>query len=450
MKIQLPENKTIEAQLLGCMLNSLEAYETCIAESTDDIFYHSDHKQIFVALKACSTGGMHDVAHWFEINKIKFDLSYLASIACCYEIGMPWEDYLASLLDYGKRRKTIYILNDAYACLEKENFNVVHDKLTSSLLKIASNSPTSIYDAKDLVSDIRDGRSVAQEAAWRRDQKLAGKLTYEGLSSGYRMFDTTLGGLQNGCLYLVGARTSMGKTTFMLNLVNNILMKHAVGIFSLEMPARILLEKLYCIKSEVQYASYASGYLNESEVETIESLEKYFKQVNLLIDDESGLTINKLASKAKRMKQKNDIKVLFIDYLTLIKSTGNHQSKHLAVDEISKGLQALSKELGIPIVCLAQLNREAARRDGNRPALIDFRESGSIEEDADACILLHRPEYYKTNEKPGIVECIIAKNRIMGSIRSIDFHCNADRSERYFEHGETTRAPEKPKPRFSA
>ena len=139
----------------------------------------------------------------------------------------------------------------------------------------------------------------------------------------------------------------------------------------------------------------------------------------------------KLCARAKRLKTNHKIDILFIDYLTLVKGNQHFTNKHLMVDDVSKGLQALAKSLNIPIVCLAQLNRSAA--ESGRPTLSHFRESGSIEEDADACLLLHRPEYYQPTEKPGLVEVIVAKNRIMGTIKTIHFSCDAKVSDKYHE-----------------
>jgi replicative DNA helicase len=140
-----------------------------------------------------------------------------------------------------------------------------------------------------------------------------------------------------------------------------------------------------------------------------------------------------LTARAKRMKKSHDIEILFIDYLTLIKSDSRHATKHMQVDEVSKGLQSLAKALKIPVVCLAQLNRASTGKDGDVPTLTSFRESGSIEEDADGCLLIHRPDYYNPTAKPGYVELIIAKNRIMGTLKKIDYSCNFSVSDRYFE-----------------
>ena len=126
---------------------------------------------------------------------------------------------------------------------------------------------------------------------------------------------------------------------------------------------------------------------------------------------------------ARKMAVVNDIQVLFIDYLTLIRPSQKHTSNHMAVNEVSKALQRLAKQINIPVVCLAQLNRASTSRAGSRPTLTDFRESGSIEEDADTCILLHRPDYYCKSDKPGIIEVHIAKNRIMGELKTIEFKC---------------------------
>ncbi len=227
----------------------------------------------------------------------------------------------------------------------------------------------------------------------------------------------------------------MGKTTFILNLMKNMSLyqkKTKIGFFSLEMPATTIFTKLLCLFCDIKFSKFEDGLCTSEEKDRVINQIQKMKDLPLYLDDPSGIKLSQLRSRAKRMLYNFGIEILFIDYLTLIRSDEKFNNKHLEVDAISKGLQTLAKELNIPIVVLAQLNRASVKKEKPFPSLADFRESGSIEEDADGCILLHRPEYYDPNNQPGIIKVYVAKNRLRGKVCIHDFHCNSH-SEVYHE-----------------
>ncbi len=284
---------------------------------------------------------------------------------------------------------------------------------------------------RDINKNFKKDRSFSEHIVWLQDCYKKNLPTFEGIPSRYPLLDDTLGYFQNSCLYYIGARTSMGKTTFMLNIIRNMMPYHNIGVFSLEMPSRTIFDKLMCIQSNVKYSKYTKGDITQAQFERLFLDCEDANDYNVFLEDPDSITISNLVLRAKNMKLNHKIDILFIDYLTRITSDTKYPTKHLQVDEISKKLQSLAKSLNIPIICLAQLNRASATN--TKPSLADFRESGSIEEDCDAAILLHRPEYYTPGEKPGEVQVIIAKNRVMGTIKKIAFHCDSNLSERYNE-----------------
>lgn len=440
MKINIPMDYKLEEYILSAVMNTINAADEVNSLLTEDDFYNPMNKIIFQAFRECYDRGLGVTppAMLYAATKQKnndFDPSYIQLLANEYWTGMPWSKFIADLKNVTSLRKTLFVGQQLIeeCSKEKAEIDVVISEHQNKLLQAQGMGIQKTLTIKDVIKNVRDGRTLSEEAVWRKDRFRKGLPTYEGMSTGYPLLDDTLGCLQKSAIYYVGARTSMGKTTFMLNLIRNMLHKYKIGIFSLEMPARIITEKLCCMHCDIRYSDYVKGNLSEEQVQRFLSLEPFFSNIPVYIEDEDALNINKLTARAKRLKQNFGIEVLFIDYLTRIQSATKYSTKHLQVDEVSKGLQSLAKTLEIPIICLAQLNRQVTSRESNKPSLSDFRESGSIEEDADACILLHRPEYYIPNDRPGVIEVIVAKNRIMGELKTIQYSCNRQASERYYE-----------------
>lgn len=440
MKINIPMDYKLEGYILSAVMNTINAADEVNSQLTEDDFYNPMNKIVFQAFRACYDRGLGVTppSMLYAATKQKnsdFDPSYIQSVANEYWSGMPWSKFIADLKNITCLRRALFAGQELIAESSKDGAQIdeVISEHQTKLLQAQGVSAQKSRSLKDIITNVKDGRSLYEEAMWRKDRHSKGLPTYEGLSTGYPLLDDTLGCLQKSAIYYVGARTSMGKTTFMLNLIQNMMDKYKIGIFSLEMPGRIITEKLCCIKSDIRYSEYVKGNISQEQCERLLSLEPFLSNVPVYIEDEDALNINKLTARAKRLKQNHGIEILFVDYLTRVQSATKYPSKHLQVDEVSKGLQSLAKTLDIPIVCLAQLNRQVTNREKNRPSLSDFRESGSIEEDADGCILLHRPEYYDPNDKPGVIEVIVAKNRIMGELKTIQFSCNRHASERYHE-----------------
>lgn len=184
---------------------------------------------------------------------------------------------------------------------------------------------------------------------------------YDGVTSGYDILDKTFGFFRKAALYYIGARTSMGKTTFMLNLIANQMAKRIpIGVFSLEMPSEQIVPKIMCIFSEVNYRMYEDVELYEEKIARLCETRKMFKDQPLYISAPSSITINQLCVEAQRMVDHHGVKIIYIDYLTRIRSSGKFTSKHLEIDAISKALQSLARQLDVPIICLAQLNRASS------------------------------------------------------------------------------------------
>jgi replicative DNA helicase len=244
-----------------------------------------------------------------------------------------------------------------------------------------------------------------------------------GVPTGFADFDRMTDGLHGAEMFIVAARPSMGKTAFAMNIAEHIALeqKKAVAVFSLEMSADQLVQRLLCSRARVNLGKIREGFLNDRDFPALQAAASKLSTAQIFIDDTSGLSILELRAKARRLKSQHDIAAIFIDYLQLLRSTSRRaqDNRQLEIAEISSGLKALAKELNIPVVVLAQLNRNPEQRSGEskgRPRLSDLRESGSIEQDADIVGLLVREEYYAENdderkESEGKATLIIAKQR---------------------------------------
>jgi replicative DNA helicase len=323
------------------------------------------------------------------------------------------------------------------------------------MIYAALNSGDYGLDATGEIIDLAEKSvfDIAQESQTADPQELAALLQKElerlekadgksllGLATGFHDLDEKLLGLQKGDLLILAARPSMGKTALALNLAEQIARggrtpespqrgaHAAVGVFSLEMSKASLVQRLLSAFSGVSGQRLRTGELTATERATIKTCAEGLEDTPLFIDDTPGLTILQLRTRARRMVTQHAVQCIVIDYLQLLTAPGSaRESRQAEVSAISRGIKALAKELEVPVLCLAQLNRASEQREGNRPRMSDLRESGSIEQDADVVLLLHREDYYHRGEpawnpehpefneenrdKIGTAELIIAKQR---------------------------------------
>lgn len=284
---------------------------------------------------------------------------------------------------------------------------------------------TQIFEiAKDRYREkAADMRDQVMEAIHSIEALYANRGQAAEFSTGFSKFDEMTQGLHRGEMVVIAARPSMGKTAFAMNIAEHIAVdrKKPVAVFSLEMPTQQLVQRLLCSRAKVNLKKVRDGFLNERDFPALMSAAGKLAESKMFIDDTPGLSILELRAKARRLKSQHDIEGIFIDYLQLLRSTSRRaqDNRQLEIAEISSGLKALAKELNIPIVVLAQLNRNPEQRSGDskgRPRLSDLRESGSIEQDADLVGLLVREEYYADSDDEkqaaeGKATLIIAKQR---------------------------------------
>jgi replicative DNA helicase len=242
-----------------------------------------------------------------------------------------------------------------------------------------------------------------------------------GVPTGFDELDEMLSGLQSGEMIVLAARPSMGKTALSLNILENAAAAgKPVVMFSLEMGKQQLVQRLLCAKAGIDGQKLRRNRLTRDDFARLQAACGDLQHAPIYIDDTPGLTLLQMRSKARRLHEQHGVKMVVIDYLQLMSSGSRAESRQVEVSEISRGVKAMARELEVPVVCLSQLNRASEGREGHRPRMSDLRESGSIEQDADVVLMLHREEYYHLGdpnwaeanpEKRNIAEVIVAKQR---------------------------------------
>jgi len=236
-----------------------------------------------------------------------------------------------------------------------------------------------------------------------------------GLRTHYADLDKKLNGLAPGALYVIAGRPSMGKTSFALNILDHCCVRDGVPavLFTLEVTKEQIAESLLCSNARVDAQRLMRGELSNDEYAKVPEAAARLVKAPLFIDDSPGLTIGRLRAKARRLKAHHDIGLIVVDYLQLLNLGENAESRQIEIARMSAALKQLARELSVPVITLSQLNRSVEQRQDKRPLMGDLRESGSIEQDADAVLLLYREEYYNKEklEARGKAEVILAKNR---------------------------------------
>lgn len=426
-----PNSKESEMMVLGCMLTSANSLNIG-ADGLDDFdFYYTEHKIIFQVLKDAYTKDRPADVHLVceELKRIdKLDAvggaAYIATLAQYAGTSAYLEQYVEIVKSKSILRQMIQAAQivEKKALEEPQDVHGTLDDAQALFFKIsqAANPETGI-----LISDVLSGAKAQKNLPYlkllqERQEQFHARGTHEppitGIPSRFTDLDRIINGLNNSHLIILAARPAMGKTAFALNVAENVCFKQKlpVGIFSLEMTAEQLLHRIICSQAEVESEKIQTGSLSGLEFQRIVSTVSELQNQTMVIDDQPGLKITDLRARARRMKEVYDIKLLVIDYLQLLSGSGTSrtaENRQNEISEISRMLKTLAREIDIPIITISQLSRKVEDRQGHRPLMSDLRESGSIEQDSDIVILMLRREYYDPNDKPGMAELIVAKNR---------------------------------------
>lgn len=432
VKMRVPPNsKESEMMVLGCMLTSINALNIGADALDDSDFYYTEHKIIFLVLKASYKNDrpvdLHLVCEELKRqDKLKSvgGAGYIATLAQYAGTSAHIEEYCNLVRSKAMLRSMI----NAAQIVEKralEEPEDVLDALDEAQQMFYQISQSLHPNAGKLLVDILGGvKAESQQPFLKELQARQEKFQLRGpedpgitgLPTCFIDFDKMVNGLGRSNLLILAARPAMGKTALALNIAENVCFKGnlPVGIFSLEMSADQLVHRLICSQSEVESDKIRTGALNGEEFQRVVSCVGRMQQHVMVIDDQPGLKITDLRARARRMRESHGIELLIVDYMQLISGSGSArtmESRQNEISEISRMLKNLARELNIPVLCLSQLSRKVEERPGHRPQMSDLRESGSIEQDADVVMFLLRREYYDPMDKPGMGELIVGKNR---------------------------------------
>ena len=409
-----PNDVDAEESLIGAMLLSREAallaQELCAAED----FYRPMHAQIFSAIVELSNQNIEvdyvTLKSKLEARGIKsLDASLLASLQVNTPSSANAADYARIVRDRARQRRLIEVSSKITdeAFQPSDDVDALMDRSESMILEISDR------DARDTVSQLLPLLMEEIDVLEQRANN-AGQIT--GIETGYRGLDALLKGIQPTSLSIVGARPSTGKTAFALGILVHVgaVMRKPALFFSLEMSRSELTERILATTARIDSSRMKTGELNDMEWKRTEAALGYLQDAPIFIDDNPNLTVMEVRGRARRLKQQQgELGVVIIDYLQLMSSRGRSENRQVEVSEMSRGLKLLARELRCPVIALSQLSRAVMNRTDHTPIMSDLRESGSLEQDADIVIFLHRPDINGdvTIEKKGIAEVILAKHR---------------------------------------
>jgi replicative DNA helicase len=409
-----PQNLEAEAAVLGAMLIDEDAIGSALELLEAGSFYKAAHQKVFEAI-----AGLYNSNKAVDLITLTDELKRKAQLD---EVGGV--TFLTGLANTVPTAANIR----HYAGIVKEKSilrTLINNatKIVSSCYETDGNIEEVVDDAERLIFEVTDRRSsggycrlkeVVKDSIEIIDRLYQKKAHVTGVPTGYIDFDMKTAGLQPSDLIIVAGRPSMGKSAFALGVAEyaGVIEKVPTALFSLEMSKEQLVQRMLCAHAKVDAHKVRTGYLATSDWPRLTAAAGKLSDAPIFIDDTPGISAMELRTKARRLKAQQDIQLLILDYLQLMRGASNMESRQQEISDISRALKALARELHIPIIAISQLSRAVEARSDHRPQLSDLRESGAIEQDADVVVLILREEYYKpTSDNQGIAEIIIAKQR---------------------------------------
>ncbi len=418
----MPHNIEAEQAVLGCILIDVQAQADILGIMKEEDFYTQAHRDIYLSmLKIYQKSIPVDfVTILDQLDKDKIldkvgGIDYITTLTNVVPSAVNFKYYCDIVKADSTRRKLIEsgqkIIQDAYEnedkdkslqFAEKEIFDIAEKQERSALehVGVPNGAIKHVIDKFDAIA--KDPTSL------------------KGIPTGFKEFDRVTNGLQNSDLILLAARPGVGKTSFAMNIIVHAAttLGKKCAVFSLEMSKEQLIQRAICSLAKVSMAKALNGSMDAEEWKRIWSATKRLEQSGLYVDDSSLTTPADILTKCRRLKAKENIDLIMIDYIQLMSSGSNKKdmNRQNEVSDISRNLKITAKELNVPIIVLSQLSRsvEARSENGHRPMLSDLRDSGAIEQDADIVLFLYNPEKYNDvaqEDEPGTVELIIAKHR---------------------------------------
>ncbi|WP_374017809.1 replicative DNA helicase [Paenibacillus thiaminolyticus] len=410
-----PQNLEAEQAVLGAILLQSEALITAMERIQPEDFYDPAHQMIYEAMIELGeenqpvdlvtlTAKLQAKQQLEDVGRI----SYLTKLANAVPTAANVDYYAQIIEEKSMMRRLIrtatQIVSEGYS--GGEDVSGLLSDAERRILEISNRRSSSGFIAiKDVLMDVYERVEFLSEHQ--------GGTT--GIPSGFPDLDKMTSGFQRSDLIIVAARPSVGKTAFALNIAQNVGVraKETVAIFSLEMSASQLVQRMICAESNVDAGRLRTGQLEDDDWEKLTMSIAALSEAEVYIDDTPGVTVADIRAKCRRLKKERGLGMILIDYLQLIHGRGKPgENRQQEVSEISRTLKQIARELEVPVIALSQLSRGVEQRQDKRPMMSDLRESGSIEQDADIVAFLYRDDYYNQDtEKKNIIEIIIAKQR---------------------------------------
>lgn len=414
--IRIPNDLALEQGVLGAILLDNANFEIVSSRIEAEHFYEQMHGQLYRIIAARIASGQsvtatsmrQFVADWPDIDDGMPVWRYLGHLVSCAAIRMSLPTYCDDLRGMADKRQLIGIGQDLVARASA----VRHDLSAMDILEAAEADLFAVAQAGTEARDMTMGEAMTGALAKINDAYERGGLL-AGVSTGLIDLDAKLGGFGDTDLIILGGRPSMGKTALATNIAYHVATsprtsqrdgppkRGHVHFFSQEMSGEQLAMRVLAERTEIPADALRRGKITEDQFRLAASTAQTISTASLTIDETGGITLAQLAAKARREKRRKDTSLIIIDYLQLMSGAGRSSDNRVQeITQITTGLKALAKELGIPILALSQLSRKVEERSDKRPQLSDLRESGSIEQDADVVMFVYRDEYYIERDRP--------------------------------------------------
>lgn len=397
-------------------MQDANALSTALEMITEEDFYSPSHKEIFSAAKALVAASMAvDLVTLSEKLEERGTLEGIGGSEYLIDVSsfVPTTQNIGYYLRIMQEKSTLRKLIAAGQDITRESFTQMEDLQT--ILNHAEKSIFDIVMRKTGSDALRSISEVLPATYAQMEEYSRTKGGVSGVPTGYYDLDSCLTGMHGGELILIGARPSMGKTSFAINIATNAAHKgKKVAVFSLEMPREQIALRMLCGDARISMQTVRQGKLRDEEWVKLARAAAPLSVSGVYIDDTAGISPTQLRSRCRRLQMEKGLDLIVIDYLQLMSADGKHDSRQQEVSEISRALKGIALELKVPLIACAQLSRANVQRAVKTPMLSDLRESGSIEQDADVVMFLHREGYYDqsiSEDQKNVAEVIVAKQR---------------------------------------
>ena len=412
---KLPFSLEAEQSVLGSILIDPEILGDVATLLKGEDFYLEEHREIYSAMQKLFLQNrdidpvvLSDMLVKENVYDAERSKSYIRTLADVVPSSANVHDYAAIVKDKALLRSLISICSD----VSEQAYTAQDD--ASRIIDSASGQLFALSQLKEQ-SDFSHIRDIIVETYAHLRDLAENNADTKGLDTGFSGLDNVLVGMGKGDLILIGARPGMGKTSFALNIVSNVAKKTGkqVCVFSLEMSKQQLVERMLSSEAMIESGKLRSGALGKDDWNKLARASEFLAGCDIYIDDTSGITITGMKAKLRKMR---NLGLVVVDYLQLMQSDRRIDNRVLEVGDISRNMKLMAKDLGVPVICCAQLSRGPESRTSKKPMLSDLRDSGAIEQDADIVLFLYREMYYddgtgKAQADENTAEVIVAKNR---------------------------------------